>query len=447
MTINLQAQQFNFLWSKQQLSPNVEILDSPHFIDFKLDYSLQSLERVDLYLDTWRDKTSPTDQQIIETQMLMNTLHSLAFYCAEVIGRTKNCLPLWTKAKHSILCHYPTDSHQVGVFDIVGILATRLLNNEGSIVTASDWMINLNYRQEDKYSQPLPDIQVSHDREYLEKLEHLTLKQRQSLYTSMPENLIQPLLGLESNYFEQTSILLEQGYFVRGACVQAHDDLFRPQYVHGRLAEVIYDPTGRLTYDDLIVITDWLFDLKGKTELPEQVQFIADYLKAQNQRLFNFDISDIVNFPLKLSSIFVDQNHLPDGMLSYNNLPLIICPTKTNYVTILPYFFWSDTLKSTWLAESQQRLGHIHLIDDIKKRSEKQNEEKQYIEKQQEQKLIQSLAKSGIEFIPSEATKPVIPVKKHKKKVKEEEPFSWFKFIFGWVFWIIVIILFFILLF
>lgn len=392
MTVNLQAQQFNYLWSKQQL-PDIEILDTPNFKDFQLDYSLQSLERVDLYIDTWRQLGLLTEQQIIDSPILLNTLNCLAFYCAEVIGRTKNCHPLWVRVNGSNICSYPDDKHSLEMTDLAGVLSSRLLYDEKSIVSVSEVMINLVYKQEDKYSKPLPIIHRQ-NRNFAQRLESLSVQQRQNLYTSMPDSFAQ-FLGLQ-DFLKNMPVLFQQGYFVRGTYIRADNDLFNPKYVHGRFADIIYDSEDRLTYDDLCEISQRIQSLANQSGLTKDQRMIKNYLQAGKKQLFNADISDVVGFPIMLSTIFVDQNHLPDGMLSSQRLPLVIYPERFQYVTILPYFFWSDLFKLSWLEQCQQRLGQMYDIESLKEQQQQQAEYNRQNREVLQQQSDQEAAKLGI---------------------------------------------------
>lgn len=233
-------------------------------------------------------------------------------------------------------------------------------------------------------------------------------------------------MGLEPDYFEQTSSLLETGYSVRGGIVQANNDLYQPEYVHGRLAEVIYDTTGRLTPSDLLYYANFLFKLKTEPNNLNPVQkYISDYLRAENKRLFNYDISDVIGYPLKISSLFVDQNHLPDGMLTINNLMIVINPSKTQFAMILPYHFWSERFKSLWFEYSYKHHGKYYQIDDLRKAKE-QLEIIRYLKQQ-------SLSEA--------ATANNHSNKQQIKKPESKEPFNWTKFILGWTFWIIILII------
>lgn len=98
MNVNFCAQRFNYLWAKNQTIPdNIELISSPNFKDFNLDYSLESLERIDAFLDVWREEHNPSEENFKDSEIFLTTLYHTAFYCAEVIARTTNSISLQIK--------------------------------------------------------------------------------------------------------------------------------------------------------------------------------------------------------------------------------------------------------------------------------------------------------------------------------------------------------------
>jgi hypothetical protein len=61
----------------------------------KLDYSIESLERVDQLLNQMRTKLRPTPQEFFDPQPNQNCLYLLAFYVGTVVARATGSSIIW----------------------------------------------------------------------------------------------------------------------------------------------------------------------------------------------------------------------------------------------------------------------------------------------------------------------------------------------------------------
>ena len=62
----------------------------------RLDFSVQSLERVDVFLDALRKTRKISQNGHLTDPAVQNLLYMLAFYFGEVIGRSVGALPHWS---------------------------------------------------------------------------------------------------------------------------------------------------------------------------------------------------------------------------------------------------------------------------------------------------------------------------------------------------------------
>lgn len=158
--------------------------------------------------------------------------------------------------------------------------------------------------------------------------------------------------------FDNEAHLLKRGKVVWAALIQAQPELFQPAYCFGGTGEVLYDPKGRMSFECLETFADALARRKGQEGLPEEEQFFADALAQEHIRLFDQDYpKSLCGYPLKVSSTYFDQLHLPDGMLSIFHIPILISHKTPGAVLPLPYQFWPLDFKEIWLKACERKHG------------------------------------------------------------------------------------------
>lgn len=196
MYANFHAQSFNYLWSKNQTIPEgIELIKSPHLMDFNLDYSFESLERVDSFIDICRKINNVTEIELTNNLKIQNTLYMLAFYSGEVIGRTLNTAPLWLERnfiskieldpeiliKQRLFCSFDSEYLNTDVVDIFHVLVHRILNNKASIHKTSLTLINDDFLKTINQSLSLPEIIPSHNINHINEFKKLPLKQKKRI--------------------------------------------------------------------------------------------------------------------------------------------------------------------------------------------------------------------------------------------------------------------------
>lgn len=159
--------------------------------------------------------------------------------------------------------------------------------------------------------------------------------------------------------FSHEAQLIETGRVVWGAVIQANEKLFSPAYSYGGGGEVLYDPAGRMSFETLEKLASTLSGWKGKTGLrDEDSRFFADYLANERIRVFGRDVPKrLCRYPLKVSSTYFDQLHLPDGMLSLSHFPILISDECPGAVMVLPSQLWPKEFREEWLRACQRKHG------------------------------------------------------------------------------------------
>lgn len=172
--------------------------------------------------------------------------------------------------------------------------------------------------------------------------------------------------------FENMETLLTQGWLVWGHVVQANTALFSPGLLNAP-GEIIYDPQGILTPEELKPIAHELFALRQKEKQldpgkPEDAELlpIARHLNAETTRAFGMKVpARYSREPLLLSTVMFERRHFPESKLTLPYFPILICPEIPGFAMVLHGRFWPkpliDRLKNatnseavdTWMAQWQ----------------------------------------------------------------------------------------------
>lgn len=145
--------------------------------------------------------------------------------------------------------------------------------------------------------------------------------------------------------------LLEHGRVVWARLVQANDALFHPGD-NNSPAEVLYDPQGRLTPQELAPLARRLFELKNTQPLDAGLARIAEHLTAEITRAFGMAVPPgISNKGLLISTVLVMRQHLPNRRLSLGYFPVLISERCPGCAMILPSRWWPQALIQAWGAE------------------------------------------------------------------------------------------------
>ncbi|QIL79174.1 hypothetical protein G7047_04035 [Diaphorobacter sp. HDW4A] len=333
-----------------------------------LDYSIASVTRIQQWLDRQRSLRSQAGREIYVHALDGDTLMLLSFYLAEWIGRSVGSPPVWsmrTLKPGSQVCivNFPEYSAtSLGVVKLPGIVAHAWTTEGANLAASLEQLIDL--RVLGSPTQSLKPLRADRDTVFHERADALEPVVRSAMWSARPPTLEHgdPLSG----YFAEQRELFERGHFTCGGVIQAHADLHKPEYVGLRIAEVVYDPANLLRYDDVQALAKALrcwSETVDEVDLSPPTQALRTHLRSCTSRMLSEDVSSrLFGYPLKICSIWVDQEHLPDGMLSYQGVPLVIAPDVSRHAKLLPHQAWSEEFREAWLSEGQARWGKRHAI-------------------------------------------------------------------------------------
>jgi hypothetical protein len=336
----------------------------------RLDYSVQSLERIDIFLDALRKTRKITEDNYLNDPAIQNLLYMLAFYVGEVIGRSAGALPQWSTYEevaarekqvsgpmfeNSATLSFPTHT-QLAASSFLPLVA----------ITAR------------LFTDP-PDKSVLHSAAMLlppQALERPACTQRlpPAAPPAWPAAIVPGPLAIDAPpwageddlrfLFDKAQGLLDGGRVVWGAVVQANKALFEPGPMAGAPGEILYDPHGRTPDADLHSMARTVLTLKGrKFDLPDLAS-ISHYLNDEHIRVFGLDLpARLAPYPLKISSTWFDRQHLPGGVLAQPLIPLLINDAHPGVVLPLPARFWPPNLREAWAPDGLQPMAQEPVVE------------------------------------------------------------------------------------
>ncbi|MBF5006204.1 hypothetical protein [Diaphorobacter caeni] len=339
-----------------------------------LDFSAASVSRIQHWLDRQRTLRVQAGRALYEHAQDGDTLMLLSFYLAEWMGRCVGSPPSWSllaleSGSRTCVVHFPEDhASGLGMIKLPGIVA-HVWTTEGADLAASltQLIAPIDLRALDRSAQPLKPLRADRDTAFHERAHALDPVTRSAMWSArLP--MLEPGDPL-SDYFAAQRELFERGNFTCGGVIQAHADLFKPEYVGLRVAEVVYDPANLLRYDDVQAIAKVLRqwgEAKNAEGVPPEALAVRAHLRSGTSRMLSEELPlALFGYPLRICSIWVDQEHLPDGMLSYKGVPLVIAPEVSRHAKLLPHQAWSAEFREDWLSAGQERLGRRHSITDM----------------------------------------------------------------------------------
>ena len=335
----------------------------------RMDYSVQSLERIDVFLDALRTTGKITQEADLADQAVQNLLSLLAFYTGEVIGRAVGARPHWATYEevarqerqpeppsfgNSATLSFPGHPGlAVSSFLPLVAITSRLLADPPahSVLSSAALLLPPDALQKPAFAQPLPPVPppawpVEREPDGV-KLE------------SPPGAEGEQLRYL----FDNAPALLRDGRVVWGAVVQADKALFKPGPLAGAPGEILYDPQGRVPDADLHAIARTVLALKGRNfDLPDLAS-IAQYLNDDSIRVFGLDLpARLAAYPLKISSTWFDRAQLPGGVLAQPLVPVLVSDAHPGAVLPLPAAFWPAVLSEAWSPAGLQPMAEEELV-------------------------------------------------------------------------------------
>jgi Sel1 repeat len=348
----------------------------------RLDYSIDSLDRIDRLLGEIHATHRPTAERFFADNASSNFVSLLAFYVGELIGRAYICEPVWSSDAEErernpqraplgqgLICYLITTrpTQREDVFFPFNSLCAQLFDGDTgkSLRFVAGLFIRTEGLSPDEAARPLPPRGAR----------QLTLDDQLAAIARAPADLRQQTLMGRPPWadgdplaflFRNDEQLIRRGRVVHGALVQANNDLFEPVYRGGEPGEVLYDPMNRLWPEDLASIAGHVYTLKDRRLEDPALRAIAGHLEAGTSRVFGLDVPPaVLPYPLKLSSTYFDQRHLPDGMISLRSFPIVICDAIPGAVKILPWQLWPPKMVEEWMSASTQRHGRRVTIAEL----------------------------------------------------------------------------------
>ncbi|MFG5777283.1 hypothetical protein ACFIQF_09410 [Comamonas sp. J-3] len=383
-----------------------------------LDYSPSSIQRIQAWLSKQRRLRLAAQRPVFDEQKDVDTLMLLSFYVAEWIARTSHGIPRWTQIEGgAAVVNFPEDRHcSFGMLALPGVVQHAWVQESADLLGSLSTLINIKVLEQP--DQALPAAPADRDSAYRQRWAALPAQRHGEVLNALPSRPVQPQM---QSYFAQQQGILQAGYFVCGAVIQANRLLYEPQYVGLSLAEVVFDPNNYLSYADLAFVAQRLLQLKSLPEggdWPAEVQAIGHYLRQEDVRKLSEDVPEqLFGYPLKLSSMWVEQAHLPDGMLSYTGVPLVIAPNISRHVKLLPCALWSPEFVEVWRDASEKRLGQRYDVADLQRQA-------QQTAREQAVQLLLQEAPSAAATKPVPRTAPAVPRQKARRveESRADEP-------------------------
>ncbi len=168
----------------------------------------------------------------------------------------------------------------------------------------------------------------------------------------------------------QLSHLYLEGRVVWGCVIQANKMLLSENEQWSCPADIVYDPTGMTSLDELGSVASKLYALKNTTPEDPVLAEYAENITGERARVMGRDLPDVITeLPLKTSVIFIWRPHLPNGVLQ-RFFPILISD-KTNATTVLPAIFWHKEIYQNWMNNTgfqpNMYCGFRHIYSHTKK--------------------------------------------------------------------------------
>lgn len=345
----------------------------------KLDYSLNSLKRIDELLLSIKNSLHKFEEDDIFSSKYPlhndSTIKIISYYFGELIGRARGEAPIWyhnfAKKYSSEKVMTSSESLSVefdGKFDIdddscdcfspLEVVYQALLtpSNDGvwqclSLFESALFFIpslKINSLNFEKSLSPPSIMSLAFDRQS----EFAGLDEADLAYLQMmpPDWMDGDSLYEQMN---QLATLYKTGKVVWAHIVQANRMLWSDDEVHSCPAEILYDPTGRTPVSHLAEVAHKLYELKHTIPDTNDLELIeyAEHITNEFTRVLGFDVpNSITPLPLKSTTMFIWCLHLPNGVLQ-NSFPILIS-NETLEVTVLPAKFWDKDYYDEWIESS-----------------------------------------------------------------------------------------------
>jgi len=358
MKITAQALYYLAAWDAG-LTPSGGMIHEDRLRSCNLDYSWDSLGRIDTFLDALRPELSVDYHTFLDTQKNYNLLYFLAFYVGEVRARTARTPMRWAAWDELLRelpdCHvfgkgFHSSAVQMtpGVFLPLASIVSRLFDETQTKSVQFSAGIGMEKFPGPPADQGLPPVSpqtlvpnFSRAFDQLPPLERALFLEK-----AWPSWIAQdPLDKLRRDM----PLLMQKGRVVWGHVVQANMGLFEGK-VAGAPLEVVYDPRGLFPHEALGGIAGMLFNLRGKQISDPDLLRYADHLQKEVTRLFDWRTPvSFIPYPLHASTTYISRHWLPGGRVVNPLIPLVVSEHCRGSVVLAPSRLWPADYRDSWM--------------------------------------------------------------------------------------------------
>lgn len=346
----------------------------------RLDYSWASLARIDVFLDALRAQRKPQPDAFLAVQANVNLLLMLAFYVVEVRSRASGVRSRLLGFDEAVARDPAVQVHGRGFHSL--LIAEQGTTRFLPLVAICDRLFEAE-----------PDKSVAFSAGVFVKVPDDTRRRLEPLVAAsmvpdffaryqgkrIPDGYRRihalqggfegfeagdPLRRLERD----APLLLRRGRVVWAAVVQANRSLLDPSWPVTAAAEVVYDPDGRVTRDDLCRIAARLREAKDEypdaeagpetaaaDPLPADATLAqyAAHLRAETTRVLGWRVP-LYPYAVRASSILANgEVHLPGYALVEPALPVLVCDECPGSVIVAPWQMWPADVYDAWCERSR----------------------------------------------------------------------------------------------
>lgn len=352
MDLNAHAQAYLSAFFREDQRVDGGFALREELLALELDFSLDSLDRLDAWMDRLRESQRARAAEFIQDQARQNTLYLLAFYLGTVVGAETRAKVDWFSFDalvkmepsykiagpafySSVMCIFNRTPSSVGAdFFPLNTIITRIF--EDASKSARDivgWSINR------VGSFPLPPFDGA------KGFAGLTPEEKNAVRIVAPLWLDRD--PMRRTFFKHTDIW-NGGKVAWGHIVQANNLLFEPG-ADDCPAGVLYDTTGTLPYTALQRPSSQLFGLRQGSARNEDEQAFADHLNDEMSRSAGKAVPrSITELPVLFSVVLIHRKHLPDGKLSRAFFPVVLNEKFPGAIMVLPSRWWPAWLRELW---------------------------------------------------------------------------------------------------
>ena len=332
--------------------------------ELELDFSLHSLQRLDVLLSKIRPQLKLSLEQFVTKPANFNFLQLLNFYLGETVRRQTDATLNWLEFDE-FAAAWPSLAQQGRRFDYSAIcffnctartLGTPMLSLQAIVrrmfVDDSLSVLEVVQRTIDELTRNAMQLLISPEA-CLQ-----TLPQEEWIYPEVPVPAWAWCDPLRRS-LDQCKYLWRGGKVVWGRVVQAKNEIYGPGQA-SVIGQVIYDAHGGMDYTALIAPSNALLALHTQNQLSAEFASLKVYLSGGWVRAFGFPLPNSLcshNTPAKprivLSTILFHRPHLAHGRLSLPYFPLLINDRYPGTVMVLPSRWWPQELLQRWHFQSQ----------------------------------------------------------------------------------------------